>query len=1357
MIFRSSIVKSIIFCIAILAIIVLLLIIDETSAETITVDDSGGADYDKIQDAIDNAFEHDIIRVYEGKYMENVVIDKTLILIGNGTENTTIDANGNGIVVKIIADNVELSKLFITGSGDYTLDSDAGIQIYSSNNIISKCNISKNNYYSILIYYNINNNTISNCNILNNKGNIEIYYSNNNNISNCNISNNDDVGIYLFNSSNNLISECNISNNSKEGIWMWHSSDNNTITNSNITNNRDVGFRFLDSGNNLILNCSISTNDVGGIWLEDSTNNIIHNNSFFNNGILIYGETLSNYIHSIENNIINNMSLFYYKNKQNIILNGIKVGQLILIDCSNFEIQNVNISNIEVGIEIAFCENNKISRCNLSKNKKNGILLKYSNKIIISSCNISRNNIGISFFQSNNNIISECNYSNNEENGILFEESSNNTISNCLIIYTEQKDGVYLSYLSNNNTISNCKMLSNDDDGIRFFDSSNNEIINCNISNNFKNGIAFLRSSYNIIKSCKIINNDDNGIHLSDLSDNNIIRKCTILNHNINGITLYSGNNHVTNCTISYNGGGILFRYYGSNDISNCSILNNTWNGIYIWSTSDDNIIFHNNLIGNNLNARDKGSNLWDNGKEGNYWSDYTGEDPDEDGIGNSPYFIEGGANKDNFPLMILIEIENERPIVDFDFFPKNPSDLDEIEFTANSIDLDGEIVSWYWEFGDGVTSEQQNPKHKYEDNGIYEVNLTVMDDSKGNNRTTLIILVTNVIPKVNFTSSIENPTTADFLEFLDYSNDPDGTIISWFWEFGDKNTSNEINPKHQFSNNGTYLINLTVTDNDNDSNTSSIEIIVLNLPPEANFSYTPLNPTISNEIQFSDESIDSDGNIVSWLWDFGDLNTSDEKNPKHQYSIPGAYKINLTIEDDDGAKDILTKSINIDNIDNEPPEDPTFSPANGEKVNKKKPTITITFSEEVIISEAKLNEIDIKTDLESGDNIIFTYTPNNELSEGDNIISIKAKDLNDNEMSESATSTFTIEIVPIDETSPEITEVAETGISQNSTYITWTTDEPSTSQIKYGITDSYGYTTDKDTNLVTSHNVSISNLEPNKTYHYRVISIDEFGNENISDDYIFKTLEKPGEPPVIEVINIEVKLEIADNEIKENDEVIIKASVTNKGTTSIEVVVVFTDNDKKIGEEKITIEPGKSKTSSINWTAQSGNHTIKVVVKSDGKEVSNGTASKKIEVTEGDIGESGFNMILLVPIIIIPIVVVIGLIMRNRNGEIKQQIPTQQNVPQQTFQTQQQPQTQQIQKSESSAQQTQQQAFKKCPYCNAQVPGQFKFCNMCGKEMEIRQQQVPNAEPGFNLCPYCNAQVPGQFKFCNMCGKEIK
>ncbi len=88
---------------------------EEFSAETITVDDSGGADYEKIQDAIDASQEGDTIRVYEGIYYENVVVDKTLTLIGNGSEETTVDGSYNGDVVKISVDWVNMTGFVITG------------------------------------------------------------------------------------------------------------------------------------------------------------------------------------------------------------------------------------------------------------------------------------------------------------------------------------------------------------------------------------------------------------------------------------------------------------------------------------------------------------------------------------------------------------------------------------------------------------------------------------------------------------------------------------------------------------------------------------------------------------------------------------------------------------------------------------------------------------------------------------------------------------------------------------------------------------------------------------------------------------------------------------------------------------------------------------------------------------------------------------------------------------------------------------------------------------------------------------------------------------------------------------------
>ncbi len=102
---------------------------------------------------------------------------------------------------------------------------------------------------------------------------------------------------------------------------------------------------------------------------------------------------------------------------------------------------------------------------------------------------------------------------------------------------------------------------------------------------------------------------------------------------------------------------------------------------------------------------------------------------------------------------------------------------------------------------------------------------------------------------------------------------------------------------------------------------------------------------------------------------------------------------------------------------------------------------------------------------------------------------------------SASATSTITL-----DTTAPTISAVASTNITGNSATITWTTNEPATSQVNYGLTTSYGATTTLDTNLVTSHSVLVSGLSPSTTYHYRVRSKDAAGNEKVGTDSKFTT-----------------------------------------------------------------------------------------------------------------------------------------------------------------------------------------------------------------------------------------------------------
>jgi PKD repeat protein len=84
------------------------------------------------------------------------------------------------------------------------------------------------------------------------------------------------------------------------------------------------------------------------------------------------------------------------------------------------------------------------------------------------------------------------------------------------------------------------------------------------------------------------------------------------------------------------------------------------------------------------------------------------------------------------------------------------------------------------------------------------------------------------------------------------------------------------------------------------------------NEAPTADFTYTPTNPIVNTLINFTDASVDDDGNIVNWSWNFGDGTNSTEQNPTHNYTQPGSYLVNLTVTDDDQAQDTIQKTINV-------------------------------------------------------------------------------------------------------------------------------------------------------------------------------------------------------------------------------------------------------------------------------------------------------------------------------------------------------------------------------------------------------------------------------------------------------------
>ena len=199
-----------------------------------------------------------------------------------------------------------------------------------------------------------------------------------------------------------------------------------------------------------------------------------------------------------------------------------------------------------------------------------------------------------------------------------------------------------------------------------------------------------------------------------------------------------------------------------------------------------------------------------------------------------------------------------------------------------------------------------------YSTDGTYNYFIWANDNSENGKTSAVYNFRINGPPTADFTYTPPFPTIEDIIQFNDSSTDSDGTIASWHWEFGDDSTSNGQNLQHKYASDGTYQVNLTVTDNDGATNTISKQVNVNNIPPIADFTYLPSNPIASTVIEFTDNSADTDGNIASWYWDFGDSSSSTKQNPTHIYSNHGTYQVSLTVTDNDGATNTTTSTITV-------------------------------------------------------------------------------------------------------------------------------------------------------------------------------------------------------------------------------------------------------------------------------------------------------------------------------------------------------------------------------------------------------------------------------------------------------------
>jgi len=220
--------------------------------------------------------------------------------------------------------------------------------------------------------------------------------------------------------------------------------------------------------------------------------------------------------------------------------------------------------------------------------------------------------------------------------------------------------------------------------------------------------------------------------------------------------------------------------------------------------------------------------------------------------------------------------------------------------FTVNYSDLSSaNTTSWSWTFPGGTpsTSTAANPVVEYSASGTYSVILTASNAAGVNTTSETNYIVVTDVPTANFGSSISGNNISLF-------NTSSGAN-TYLWDFGDGNTSTNVNPNHTYVNDGSYMVQLTAT-NDCGAVTTT-QTVVITTTPSAAFSADATVGCAPLTVSYNDQS---SANATSWNWDFpgGSPATSTDQNPVVTYTTSGNYNVTLTASNSAGT-DISTQT----------------------------------------------------------------------------------------------------------------------------------------------------------------------------------------------------------------------------------------------------------------------------------------------------------------------------------------------------------------------------------------------------------------------------------------------------------------
>ena len=235
----------------------------------------------------------------------------------------------------------------------------------------------------------------------------------------------------------------------------------------------------------------------------------------------------------------------------------------------------------------------------------------------------------------------------------------------------------------------------------------------------------------------------------------------------------------------------------------------------------------------------------------------------------------------------------------------------------STSSDPDGTIASYAWNFGDGTTGTGATPSKTYATAGSFTISLTVTDNAGSTNTatTTASVVASNQPPVARAGGPYTGTAGVALALNGSTSSDPDGTIASYAWNFGDGTTGTGATPSKTYATAGTFTVTLTVTDN-NGATHSAATTATIALPPNQPPVARPGGPyTGTRGVALAlngSTSSDPDGTIASYAWNFGDGTTGTGATPSKTYATAGSFTVTLTVTDNRGGTHSATTTATI-------------------------------------------------------------------------------------------------------------------------------------------------------------------------------------------------------------------------------------------------------------------------------------------------------------------------------------------------------------------------------------------------------------------------------------------------------------